>query len=184
MSDVVKIRMGSEKAESIDLFGEFNEQIEQMCKDFPDVERKALNVGAHILRESIKSSIISRWAAAGKPFKVKTPKTAGAKTPYITRSTPIADGTVRQSRVRNGVATVSITGGEPNTASYLAKMHDNGSKTRYMKKRLGKPLRPSKSLGFLKGLHYFEPGVLAGENECFEAISRVVFKKLEEIYEQ
>lgn len=179
----VKIEMGIGRSRSIDLFADFLGSMEDMQKQMPEIERKALNVGASVLRHAITNTMISRWPASSAPFIVKTPKHPAAKKPYITKPTPIAADAVRQSRSRNGVVSVAVTGGEPHSASYIAKMYNTDSKIRVMRVRLGKKLNKPKRLGKIRGLGYFEPGVMQGEAECYNAMERVIFNRLEKIYE-
>jgi hypothetical protein len=146
---------------------------DDLITQFPDIETKALNTGAYILRRGVVESMIQRWPASGRPFTVKVPKRPGTKKPYITQTTPISEG-VKQSKRKGDIVTVSVAGSLPHTAGYLAKMYDHDSRPRMTN-------HPKRYVGKLTGKNYFRPGIASAEQECMDAMERIITKRLNDI---
>lgn len=172
---MAKIVTSFNKGDASAVFDVLESKFEELIEALPEIETKALNTGAAILKNEIKSHMVTRMPAAGRPFTIKYPKSPHAKKPYITDPEPIVEG-IRQSRRKGEKVTVSANGGTPHTAQYLAKMYEHDSKPRYQKKT-------KRYLGKLIGLHYFQDGIITGETEAVEAMQRVFTSKVEKIIE-
>lgn len=156
-----------------EVFNKLNMTIEDLQNNFPEIETKALNTGANILKRSVVESMISRWPASGRPFTVKVPKKSSSKKPYITKADPISTG-VKQSKRMGDTVRVSVAGALPHTAGYLAKMYEHDSRPRYTNK-------PKAFRGKLTGKQYFSTGINSAEQECFAAMERIITNRLNEM---
>ena len=177
MAVTVKINLGAnDAAKKVDMWGEFKGTIKEIQEEMPDIEKKALNVGAYILKQALKEEIIVRWPAAGRPFR---PRTGG----YATSTKPIAESGTRQSKVNAGKTKVIAGLGARSEAGYLLKMYEHDSRPRYQKSIKGKPLSRPRYIGKLTGLNYFDPGIRSGEEEAYEAMERIIFSRIEQIFD-
>lgn len=156
-----------------ELFDKLDMTIEDMQSKFPEIETKALNTGAYILKRGVKESMISKWPASGRPYTVKTPKRPTSKKPYITKSTPISEG-VGQSSKKGNVVTVSVAGRFPHTAGYLAKMYEHDSAPRFTKS-------PKRFVGKLTGKQYFSTGIQSSEQECYRVMESIITNRLNDL---
>ena len=175
MPAIIKINFGaSEAARKVDMWGEFRGSIRELQEEMPEIEKKALNVGANVLKQSLKEEIITRWPAAGRAFR---PRTGG----YATSPKPIAESGTKQSKVNAGKVKIIAGLGGSGEAGYLLKMYEHDSKPRYQKKIKGKTLKRPRYIGKLTGLQYFDSGIRAGEEEAYEAMERIIFSRIKQI---
>lgn len=171
MSKNIKINFGlTNAARNVDIFGDFVGDMKDLAAEMPLLEKKALNVGAYVLKEEVKRNMISRWPAAGRAFRVK-------RNGYVRSSVPIAESAAMQGKPSGGKTVVYISG-KPQEAGYIAKMYNVRTKDRIQRKRNGKPLRKSINLRSVGGLRYFESGIAAGEEQCYDAMERILMRKI------
>lgn len=184
MKTTFKINIGTNQAaRNVDMWGELEAEIKQVQELLPEMEKKALNTGGFIIKDSLKKSLTEKWPASGRAFTVKTAKNPQAKGYYITKTDPISEG-VRQSKSQGGKVTIYVGDGGANAPGYLAKMYEHDSKERTAKTYLGQKLKKPRKLGKLTGKKYFEPGITAKEDAAYDAMERIIFNRIEKIIDE
>jgi len=158
-----------------------DDTFDEMVSELPDVLTKSLSTAGYILKESVKESFATRMPAANRPFRTTTPKgkPVTSKGGYqITVPDKLVDA-AKQSKKNESHVTVFMGSGKSHSPLFIARMYENDSKPRYVKTRNGKKLNPRKYVGKLTGVHYWDSGISAGENEALEAMERIISKNLE-----
>lgn len=149
-----------------DFIGSFN----RLINDMPDICNKALNTGAYIIKENIKSVFKQKMPAAGRPFKVPATSKGGYK---ITKPDTLIDA-IRQSKSHVTHATISVQGNESGSPLFIARMYNTKTKSRYAKTWRGQKLRKPRYVGEVGGLNYFETGISGAENQAYDAMQRIL----------
>lgn len=149
-----------------DFIGSFNRMINEM----PDICNKALNVGAYIIKENIKSVFKQKMPAAGRAFKVPATSKGGYK---ITKPDTLIDA-IRQSKAHITRTTISVQGNESGSPLFIARMYNARTKPRYVKTWRGKKLRKRRYVGEVGGLNYFETGISGAEQQAYDAMQRIL----------
>lgn len=159
--------------------GDFIDNFNRMTHILPDLCVKALNTGAYIIKESIKSVFVQKMPAAARPFKVPATTKGGYQ---ITKPDRLVDA-VMQSKAKTTHVTISVRGNESGSPLFIARMYDGVTKERYAKTYKGKPLKKKRYLGVVGGINYFAPGVQAGESEAYDAMQRIYENYIEKTVE-
>lgn len=149
-----------------DFIGSFNRMINEM----PDICNKALNTGAYIIKENIKSVFKQKMPAAGRAFKVPATSKGGYK---ITKPDTLIDA-IRQSKAHITRTTISVQGNESGSPLFIARMYNARTKPRYVKTWRGKKLRKPRYAGEVGGLNYFETGISGAEQQAYDAMQRIL----------
>lgn len=160
--------------------GDFTGSFDRMVNELPDICNKALNTGAYIIKEAVKSVFASRMPAAARAFKVPATTKGGYK---ITRPDRLVDA-VMQSKAKTTHATVSVRGSGTGSPMFISRMYDKGTTDRYVTTRNGVKLKTKRYVGSIKGVNYFQPGVVSGENEAYNAMQRIFENSIEKTLEQ
>lgn len=162
----------------VGIFGELNSSFDEMVKTMPDTCKKALNVGAWILKNSVKSCFARKMPAAARAFKVPATSKGGYK---ITKPDMLIDA-VMQSSATTDHATISVRGNAPGSPLFISRMYDSGTKDRYLRTYKGKKLNKRHYVGSVGGVHYFGPGINEGEEAAYAAMQNIFEKQLSKIY--
>lgn len=155
--------------------GDFIGSFDRLIKEMPELCNSALNVGAYIIKDSIKSVFASRMPAANRAFKVPATSQGGYK---ITKPDRLVDA-VMQSKAKIDHVTISVRGNAPGSPLFIARMYDHGTKDRYVRTYKGKKLKTRRYVGSIDGVNYFNPGISQGEEPAYNAMQSVFEKHIE-----
>ena len=139
-------------------------------------KKKALNTAGYILKESVRDEFVRNMPAAGRPFKVPATSKGGYK---ITKADCLADA-VRQSSATTDHVTVFMGGRDPGSPLFISRMYENDTKDRNQRLYAGKKLAKPRFIGHLTGVHYWDNGLIAGEQEAIDAMNRIFESFVEE----
>lgn len=170
-----KSAVGINGHEGFSISGDFIGTFDDLIKEMPDICNKALNTGAYIIKDSIKTVFVQKMPAAGRPFKVPATTKGGY---VISRSDMLVDA-IMQSKAKTTHATISVRGNEEGSPLFIARMYDGMTKDRYAKTYKGKPLKKKRYVGRVGGVNYFNPGIQSGENEAYNAMQSIFEKYVE-----
>lgn len=174
----VKITGTLKGAEGLELIGEWLDwTFDNMVQELPDVLTTSLSVAGHILKESVKQEFGSKMPAAARPFKVPATSKGG----YVINKPDMLIEAAKQSKKDPQHVTVFMGGREPHSPLFIARMYDKDSNPRYVKTKKGMKLNPRRYVGKLTGVHYWDAGIQAGEQEAYDAIERIISNKLDNI---
>ena len=151
----------------------------EAISNVPDLQKKALNTAANILKKSIKDEFVQKMPAAGRPFKVPATSKGGYK---ILKDTPLEEA-VRQNSATETHAKVFMGGREPNSPLFIARMYNKGSKERYVRTFKGRKLLKNRFVGHIDGVDYWDPGIASGEQEAISAVNRIFYNYTKTILE-
>ena len=145
---------------TLSIRGSFKGNFDEIAKEMPNIEKRALYRAAHFLRDKIRESLISAVPKATQ----KNPK-------YIDT---LVDA-VGFSRV-DGASTVINAMGTRKTGSgtYRTRFFEEGTVKRYHKKRNGIKLKKKKYIGFLKPTHFFSSAVNANKDAAVKLMEDVL----------
>lgn len=146
-----------------------NEPFDEMINGVGEVNRKALNTAAYIIKEKIQEDFIQKMPAAGRPFKVPATSKGGYK---ITRPDRLADA-VRQSSADEYHTKVFMGGRDPGSPLFIARMYDHGSQERYTNTYKKIKLKKKRHVGHIDGVDYWQPGIQSGQQEATNAVNRI-----------
>ena len=145
----------------------------------PEIQKKALDTAAYILKESVKDTFVEKMPAAGRPFKVPATTKGGYK---ITRPDPLEEAVLQKS-AENGHAKVFMGGREPNSPLFIARMYNVDSKDRYVKSYRGVRLKNKKFTGHLTGKDFWDPGIQSGEQEAIRVVNKIYYNYTKRVLE-
>jgi len=175
----LKIDLDSSSA-GLSFFVDFMDKpFQEAVKNLGQVQKKALDTAAFILKEGVKKEFISKMPAAGRPFKTPATSKGGYK---ITRDDMLSDA-VRQASAGTTFTKVFMGGREPGSPLFLARIYNKGSEDRYQKTYRGKKLKAKHYLGRVKGLNYFQPGIEGQMGEAYNAVGRIMKNYTEKYFE-
>lgn len=152
-----------------------NKPFDDMIKGVGEVNRKALNTAAYIIKDKVQETFTNKMPAAGRPFNTKTPtgRQVTSKGGYkIIRNDRLVDA-VRQSSATTMVTHVFMGSGESGSPLFISRMYNIGTKKRYQKTYRRVKLKRKRYLGQLSGLDYWDPGIQAGQPEAINAVNRI-----------
>lgn len=161
----------------VSVSGDFIGSFDRLIKEMPELCNDALNVGAYIIKDSIKNIFGSRMPAANRPFKVPATSKGGYK---ITKPDRLVDA-VMQSRAKTDHVTISVRGNDSGSPLFIARMYDRGSRDRYVRTNKGKRLKTPRYVGSIDGINYFNPGISQGEDAAYRAMQNIFEKHIENI---
>ena len=164
----------------VSISGDFIGSFDRLIKEMPELCNSALNVGAYIIKDSIKTVFASRMPAANRAFKVPASSKGGYK---ITKPDRLVDA-VMQSRAKTNRVTISVRGQGPGSPLFIARMYDNGTKDRYVSTYKGKKLKKRRYVGSVSGVNYFNPGISQGEEPAYNAMQSVFEKHIERSFNE
>lgn len=153
-----------------------NEPFEEMIKNLGPIQTKALNTAAFIIKDKIKETFVTKMPAAGRPFKVP----ATSKNGYKIDKPDMLVEAVRQASASDIHTKVYVGKGDSGSPLFIARMYNKGSRDRYQKTYRGQKLKKPRYLGRITGVDYWDPGIIAGQQEATDAVERILEKYTEE----
>lgn len=172
----ININTSLKGTKGMELVGEWLDgTFDDMIKELPQLLNKSLNTAGYILKESVKHTFATKMPAASRAFKVPATSKGGYK---ITRPDKLVDA-ARQSKTDGQHVTVFMGGRDKGSPLFISRMYDKGTGDRYVKTNKGVKLKTKKFVGHLTGVDYWDPGIIAGEQEAYNAIERIITNKIE-----
>lgn len=176
----INVQGGIRGGEGVSISGDFMGSFDTLLKEMPELCNKALNVGAYIIKDSIKTVFASRMPAANRSFKVPATSKGGYK---ITKPDRLVDA-VMQSKSKTSHVTISVRGQGPGSPLFIARMYDHGTKDRYVRTYKGKKLKARRFVGSVDGVNYFNPGITQGEEPAYNAMQNIFEKHIEKSFNE
>jgi hypothetical protein len=145
---------------TLSIRGSFKGNFDEIAKEMPNIEKRALYRAAYFLRDKIRESLISAVPKATQ----KNPK-------YIDT---LVDA-VGFSRVDGASTTVNAMGTrKTGSGTYRTRFFEEGTVKRYHKKRNGVRLKKKKYIGFIKPTHFFSSAVNANKDAAVKLMEDVL----------
>ena len=145
---------------TLSIRGSFKGNFDEIAKEMPNIEKRALYRAAYFLRDKIRESLISAVPKATQ----KNPK-------YIDT---LVDA-VGFSRVDGASTTINAMGTrKTGSGTYRTRFFEEGTVKRYHKKRNGIKLKKKKYIGFIKPTHFFSSAVNANKDAAVKLMEDVL----------
>lgn len=145
---------------TLSIRGSFKGNFDEIAKEMPNIEKRALYKAAYFLRDKIQQSLISAVPKATQ----KNPK-------YIDT---LVDA-VGFSRVDGASTTINAMGTrKTGSGTYRTRFFEEGTVKRYHKKRNGIRLKKKKYIGFIKPTHFFSSAVNANKDAAVKLMEDVL----------
>lgn len=145
---------------TLSIRGSFKGNFDEIAKEMPNIEKRALYRAAYFLRDKIQQSLISAVPKATQ----KNPK-------YIDT---LVDA-VGFSRVDGASTTINAMGTrKTGSGTYRTRFFEEGTVKRYHKKRNGIKLKKKKYIGFIKPTHFFSSAVNANKDAAVKLMEDVL----------
>lgn len=145
---------------TLQIKGSFKGAFDEVAKEMPNIERRALYRAAYFLRDKIRDSLITRIPKATQP----NPK-------YIDT---LADA-IGFSKVDGASTIVNAMGnGKKGSGTYRARFFEEGTRDRYQKKRNGIRLKKKKFIGRIKPTKFFASAVQVNRNAVQEIMEQTL----------
>ena len=145
---------------TLSIRGSFKGNFDEIAKEMPNIEKRALYKAAYFLREKIQQSLISAVPKATQ----KNPK-------YIDT---LVDA-VGFSRVDGASTTINAMGTrKTGSGTYRTRFFEEGTVKRYHKKRNGIKLKKKKYIGLIKPTHFFSSAVNANKDAAVKLMEDVL----------
>ena len=145
---------------TLSIRGSFKGNFDEIAKEMPNIEKRALYRAAYFLRDKIRESLISA-----------VPK-ATQKNPKYTDTLVDAVGF---SRVDGASTTINAMGTrKTGSGTYRTRFFEEGTVKRYHKKRNGVRLKKKKYIGFIKPTHFFSSAVNANKDAAVKLMEDVL----------
>lgn len=140
--------------------GSFKGAFDEISKEMPNVEKRALYKAAYFLRDCIRRSLVSSLPKATE----KNPK-------YIDT---LVDA-VGFSKVDGASTVINAMGNrQKGSGTYRTRFFEEGTVERYQKKRNGIKLKRKKYIGRIKPYKFFESAVRANESAAVKLMQDVI----------
>lgn len=145
---------------TLSIRGSFKGNFDEIAKEMPNIEKRALYRAAYFLRDKIRESLISAVPKATQ----KNPK-------YIDT---LVDA-VGFSRVDGASTTINAMGTrKTGSGTYRTRFFEEGTRERFHKKRNGIKLKKKKSVGRIKPTHFFSSAVNANKDAAVKLMEDVL----------
>ena len=145
---------------TLSIRGSFKGNFDEIAKEMPNIEKRALYKAAYFLRDKIQQSLISA-----------VPK-ATQKNPKYTDTLVDAVGF---SRVDGASTTINAMGTrKTGSGTYRTRFFEEGTRERFHKKRNGIKLKKKKSVGRIKPTKFFASAVQANRNTAVKLMEDVL----------
>lgn len=153
---------------TLSIRGSFKGNFDEIAKEMPNIEKRALYKAAYFLRDKIQQSLISAVPKATQ----KNPK-------YIDT---LVDA-VGFSRV-DGASTVINAMGTRKTGSgtYRTRFFEDGTRERFHKKRNGIRLKKKKSVGKITATKFFASAVNANKQAAIDIMRDTITEYVQESF--
>lgn len=153
---------------TLSIRGSFKGNFEEIAKEMPNIEKRALYRAAYFLRDKIRESLISAVPKATQ----KNPK-------YIDT---LVDA-VGFSRVDGASTTINAMGTrKTGSGTYRTRFFEEGTVKRYHKKRNGIKLKKKKYIGFIKPTRFFASAVNANKQAAIDIMRDTITEYVQESF--
>jgi len=153
---------------SLKITGNLLGPLEEMKRELPKAEKRALYRAAYFLRDKIRQSLVSSLPKA----TVKNPRYSDTLVDAVGFTRP--DG-----------ASININAmgnRKPTSGTYRARFFENDTKDRYQKTYRGVKLKKKRYLGHITGTHFFNNAVQSNESAAVQLMREVISEYVQEIY--
>lgn len=141
---------------SVKITGTFKGKFEEVAKEMPHIEKRALYKAAYFLRDKIRQSLTSA-----------IPKATERNPKYI----DTLQDAVGFTRVDGASLVVNAMGvSKKGSGTYRTRFFEEGTRDRYQKKINGIRLKKKKFIGKIKPTHFFSSAV----NANTEAVQNII----------
>ena len=142
--------------------------LEQMQKELPRAEKRALYRAAYFLRDKIRQSLVS-----------SVPK---AETHSPKYSDTLVDA-VGFTKVDGASVNINAMGSrKKGSGTYRTRFFENDTKDRYQKTYRGIKLKKKRFLGHITGTKFFSNAVQANQSAAIELMREVINEYIQECY--
>lgn len=142
--------------------------LEQMQKELPRAEKRALYRAAYFLRDKIRQSLVS-----------SVPK---AETHSPKYSDTLVDA-VGFTKVDGASLNINAMGSrKKGSGTYRTRFFENDTKDRYQKTYRGIKLKKKRFLGHITGTHFFSNAVSQNESQAVNLMRDVISEYVKECY--
>lgn len=153
---------------TLSIRGSFKGNFDEIAKEMPNIEKRALYRAAYFLRDKIRESLISAVPKATQ----KNPK-------YIDT---LVDA-VGFSRVDGASTTINAMGTrKTGSGTYRTRFFEEGTVKRYHKKRNGIKLKKKKYIGFIKPTRFFASAVNANKQAAIDIMRDTITEYVQESF--
>ena len=142
--------------------------LEEMKRELPKAEKRALYAAGWFLRDKIRQSLVSSVPKATQP----NPKYNDTLVDAVGFTRP--DG-----------ASININAMGTNrkgSGAYRTRFFENDTRDRYQKSYKGQKLKKKRFLGHITGTHFFRNAVEANQPAAIELMRGVISEFVQEIY--
>lgn len=140
--------------------GSFKGKFEEVAKEMPNIEKRALYKAAYFLRDKIRESLVS-----------SVPKATQHNPKYIDT---LVDA-VGFSKVDGASTVINAMGNhKKGSGTYRTRFFEEGTVKRYQKKRNGIRLKKKKYIGYIKPTNFFKSAVQANESAAVKLMEDVI----------
>jgi len=155
---------------TLKISGTFKGAFEEVAKQMPNIEKRALYHAAYFLRDEIRKS-----------FKSKLPK-ADQRNPRY--SDTLLDA-VGFSKVDGASVNVNAMGNRKSSSgTYRARFFEAGTKDRYQKRHNGIALKKKKYIGKITGTNFFSSAVQANRGMVASKMEEVIAPYIKQIFKK
>lgn len=148
--------------------GTFKGKFDEVAKDMPRIEKRAIYRAAYFLRDKIRESLVTA-----------VPKATQRNPKYIDT---LVDA-VGFSKVDGASTIVNAMGTrKKGSGTYRTRFFEDGTVKRYHKKRNGVRLKRKKYIGFIKPTNFFKSAVQANQNAAVQLMEDVIGEYVEKAF--
>ena len=148
--------------------GTFKGKFDEVAKDMPRIEKRAIYRAAYFLRDKIRESLVTA-----------VPKATQRNPKYIDT---LVDA-VGFSKVDGASTIVNAMGTrKKGSGTYRTRFFEDGTVKRYHKKRNGIRLKKKKYIGYIKPTNFFKSAVQANQNAAVQLMEDVIGEYVEKAF--
>lgn len=145
---------------TVKISGNLKGPFEEIARNMPDVEKRALYRAAYFFRDKIRQQLSTALPASTK----RNPK----------YSDTLIDA-VGFTKVDGASLVVNALGNrKPKSGTYRTRFFEDGTVDRYQKKRNGIRLKKKKYIGHIKPYKFFQSAVSANESAAIKLMEDVI----------
>ena len=148
--------------------GTFKGKFDEVAKDMPRIEKRAIYRAAYFLRDKIRESLVTA-----------VPKATQRNPKY---NDTLVDA-VGFSKVDGASTIVNAMGTrKKGSGTYRTRFFEDGTVKRYHKKRNGVRLKKKKYIGYIKPTNFFKSAVQANQNAAVQLMEDVIGEYVEKAF--
>ena len=150
--------------------GSFKGNFDEVARQMPQIEKRALYHAAYYMRDKIKQYLKSALPKSDQ----RNPKYIDTLQDAVLFTRP------------DGASLIVHAMGSRKTGSgtYRTRFFENGTKKRYQKSFNGVKLKKKRYLGFIKPLHFFSDAVSAETNNTIKQMEDILSEYIEKAFEK